>query len=266
MYSPPQLALKYLGYLLKASNGKGHGIHSPFVYEFIRNVLLDKHSYPAYAQAEQYRNRLLNDERVIEVDDLGAGSGRISSRTRRVSEIARTSGKPKRLARLIYRIASHYGHRQILELGTSLGITSSYLARVPALENLTTIEGAGNVAEIAREEFERSGLKNVSLVVGSFDDCLERELDAMQKVDLAFIDGNHRREPTLQYFEKMIPYLHESSVVIFDDIHWSEEMEQAWQEIRQDNRVKLSIDLFFIGLVFFLADFREKQHFTIRFW
>jgi len=265
MYSPLWLALKYTAYWLTARNGHGHGIHSPFVYDLIRNVLMDQSQYPAYREVEQYRKRLLNDHRTIAVHDLGAGSERHARHFRRISEIARSSAKSPRFGKLLYRLASYYGYTHILELGTSLGLTSSYLGRVPELKALVTIEGAPAVADIAREEFNRSGLSKVKLVTGDFDECLGDVLEEMQSTDMVFIDGNHRKEPTLRYFEQVIPHIHDRTLVIFDDVHWSREMEEAWAQICNDQRVKLSVDLFFIGLVFFAPDFREKQHFTIRF-
>ncbi len=108
-------------------------------------------------------------------------------------------------------------------------------------------------------------MKNIEAVIGNFDETLQPTLSAIENVDLAFIDGNHRYEPTIKYFEKILPKLKENSIVVFDDIHWSKEMEQAWNEIIQHNAVTLSIDLFFIGIVFFRKDFKEKQDFVVRY-
>ena len=87
----------------------------------------------------------------------------------------------------------------------------------------------------------------------------------MEKINLAFIDGNHRKEPTLHYFSELLKKSTNDSIFIFDDIHWSSEMEEAWNLIQQHDSVTLTVDLFFIGLVFFSTDFKVKQHFTIRF-
>jgi predicted O-methyltransferase YrrM len=265
MYSRLRLGIDYLKYLVTARNGRGHGIHSPFVYDLVRNVLMDKKEYPGYAIPEQYRKMLLKDRTVLEVEDLGAGSVLGTIKKRKVSDIARTSVKPKRYSKLLYRLAGHYRYKRILEMGTSLGVTSSYLASVPGVEQVVTMEGAGEVAAIAQRHFEANNMSHVHLVKGGFESQLEGALSGLGGVDLAFIDGNHRLEPTLHYFDQILPWTHEDSCLVFDDIHWSEGMESAWERIRKDDRVTLTIDLFFIGLVFFRKEFREKQHFVIRF-
>src|SRR5262249_27487483 len=106
---------------------------------------------------------------------------------------------------------------------------------------------------------------NIQVITGNFDDTLTGMLQQLPMVDLAFLDGNHRLEPTLRYFEQVVSKVHEASVIILDDIHWSEEMEQAWKKIQQHPAVTCTIDLFFIGLVFFKEDIKTTQHFTIRF-
>jgi predicted O-methyltransferase YrrM len=265
MYSRLRLGIDYLKYLVNAQNGRGHGIHSPFVYDLVRNVLMDKKNYPAYAIPEQYRKKLLKDGRILEVEDLGAGSVLGTIKKRKVSDIARTSVKPKRYSKLLYRLAVHYRYKRILEMGTSLGVTSSYLALVQGVEQVVTMEGAGEVAAIAQSHFEANNMPHIHLVKGGFENQLASALGELERVDLAFIDGNHRLEPTLHYFNQIMPRTHEHSCLVFDDIHWSEGMESAWERIRKDDRVTLTIDLFFIGLVFFRKEFREKQHFVIRF-
>jgi predicted O-methyltransferase YrrM len=264
MYGKFRLARKFLHYWFTAYNGKGHGMHSPFVYDLIRHVLMDEKSYPAYEVAERYKEQLLQDERTVSVEDPGAGSGLVPARMRRVCDIARTSAKHKRYGRLLYRMASYYGSGNILELGTSLGVTATYLAGVPGLAKLVTVEGVPAIADLAQVHFESSLISKVDLVRGDFDDVLPGILNSFTP-DLVFIDGNHREEPTLRYFEQFSSSAHQGTILVFDDIHWSEGMEAAWRKICADPRVRLSVDLFFIGLVFYNPDFREKQHFSIRF-
>jgi predicted O-methyltransferase YrrM len=266
MYTAAELAIKYGRYLILASNGRGHGIHSPFVYAFTREVLMDNRHYPAYGIAEKYREKVKRDHRILNVDDLGAGSssgGRPVKRS--VSKIARVSVKPRRYSRLLYRIAHYYQYRNILELGTSLGVTTTYLAQVPSLEKLVTMEGADEVAAYAESHFLEMGLHNTELVRGNFDDTLSGVLNSVDRIDLAFIDGNHRKKPTLDYFHRIMEKTDDYSCLVFDDIHWSPGMEEAWEDIKKDNRVRLSIDLFFLGIVFFSKSFVEKQDFMIRF-
>ncbi|MBV9988790.1 MAG: class I SAM-dependent methyltransferase [Chitinophagaceae bacterium] len=265
MYSPFQLGLRYLKYYLTASNGRGHGMHSPFVFEFITQVLNDDREFYAYQPIENLRQLLLHDERELLVEDLGAGSRLQKTNRRRIKDIAKASLKPKKFGQLLFRIADHYAPGSVLELGTSLGITTAYLASAKNSAQVITMEGADAVGEQAMQNFNKLQLHNIQLVKGNFDDTLAAALQTLRQVDLCFVDGNHRYEPTVRYYRQLLPAMHDHSILIFDDIHWSREMEQAWNEIRQDERITISIDLFHIGLVFFRQENKVKQHFAIRF-
>ena len=265
MYSSFQLALKYVNYHLAAANGKGHGIHSPFVFDFITNVLNDRTEYLDYDKIESVRRKSLRDQTILKIEDHGAGSSSSTSKERSVSSIARHAVKSKKYAQLLYRIVKYYRPASIIELGTSLGITTGYLASGNLKGNVYTFEGAKQVSQLASQNFEKLGLSNIQIIDGNFDDTLLLNLEKIQHVDLAFIDGNHRKKPTIQYFEQLLEKASEHSIFIFDDIHWSKEMEEAWEHIKQHNEVTLSIDLFFIGLVFFRKEQKVPQHFCIRF-
>ena len=269
MFSKYTLARKYLQYRKNALNGKGHGIHSPFVYSFVREVLRDKRAYPCYQPIAALRRILATDERSVEVEDFGAGSRVISSRTRRIGDIARSSLKPKKYSRLLFRMVQQWQPLNILELGTCFGATTAYLANGNKNAQVYTMEGAPAVAAVARHNFSELQLNNIELIEGNFDDRLPELMKRLnreaQALDFVFIDGNHRQEPTLRYFRELLPLLREQSVVVFDDIHWSEQMEAAWEEIKQHPAVTLSIDLFFIGIVFFRKEHKVKQDFTIQF-
>lgn len=265
LYSLPVIALKYLRYLLQASNGRGYGIHSPFAYAFTRQVLDDRIRPESADAIESLRARLQNDRRVLEVDDLGAGSVSGGGRRRTVADIARRAAKPARYGRLLHRTAAHLGCRSALELGTSLGLTTCYLATVPGMQEVLTLEGSHAVLKVAEENFEGMGLTNIRTLEGDFDQTLAQALSLMPHPDLVFIDGNHRYEPTIRYFEQCLASAGSHTVLVFDDIHWSPGMERAWREISSHPRVRCTIDLFFIGIVLFREAFREPQHFTIRY-
>jgi predicted O-methyltransferase YrrM len=265
MYSAFQLAQKYFRYYLNAQNGKGHGIHSPFVFDFIIHVLNDKKKYDCYEKIEPFRKKLLANVNTIEVEDFGAGSAVIPFKKRVIKDIAASSLKKKKYAQLLFRIAKYYQSKTIIELGTSFGITTCYLACANANSKVFTFEGAKNIAKIASDNFTKCGLKNIELIEGDFQKTLSLNRQIMSNVDLLFIDGNHRKEATLSYFNLFLEKARNNSIFIFDDIHWSKEMEEAWKLIQQHDSVTLTIDLFFIGLVFFSKDFKVKQDFTIRF-
>ena len=265
MYNKFQLAKKYLHYYITASNGKGHGVHSPFVFEFIANILQDKKEYDYYSAIEKQRQMLLQDNTLIIIEDFGAGSAVMKSNKRLVKDIAASSLKPKKFAQLLARMVQYYKPATVLELGTSLGITTSYLAKANENTSVITMEGSSAIAAIAQKNFKELQIKNIRLVQGDFAKTLQPLLNETGKIDFAFIDGNHRKEPTLDYFSKLLNFSTPSTILIFDDIHWSEEMEAAWSAIQQHSLITLTIDLFFIGIVLLNPDFKVKQHFNIRF-
>ena len=265
MYPRWQLAVKYLKYYLTSSGRKGHGIHSPFVFHFISQVMNDKKNYPAYEKVENLRKQLIKNKQVLAIDDFGAGSSLGKSNIRTVAAIAKNSVKPKKIAQILFRMIREYQPNTILELGTSLGITTSYLSLAKPDSNVTTMEGAKEVAAIAKNNFALMGFQNISMREGNFDDTLSVVISQLSSVDFAFIDGNHRQEPTERYFQQLLSKKNNDSILVFDDIHWSREMEQTWETIQKHPSVRCTIDLFFIGIVFFREEFQEKQHFRIRF-
>jgi predicted O-methyltransferase YrrM len=264
MYSKSQLAFKWFRYLANASNGKGHGIHSPFVYEFIREVLNDDREYYAYKLIETAKKNLLQDGRILILKDLGAGSRKEDSE-KKIADIARNAVSTRKFGRLLYRLANFYHAKHIIEMGSSLGISTAYLASADAGPQVITLEGSPSIAKIAKETFQKLKLKNISLVTGNFNHILVNVISSHPASDLVFIDGNHRKKPVLDYFELFLSKISSSSLIIIHDIHWSLEMEEAWAIIQANPLVKMSIDIFSAGLVFFRDEFQVTQKFTIRF-
>lgn len=250
----------YFNFLLKSQNQ--HGLHSPFVYDLVTKCFYDKSDHKGYDLIKNYRNDLLRNKDLIEVTDFGAGSRVFKSNSRPVFSIAKNAGITLHRAKLLFRITEYLKINQALELGTSLGIASSAMA---ANKNtrLTTIEGCPETAKIAHQQFKRYDLTNIDLKLSDFESQLDNILEDDPAFDLIYFDGNHQKEFTLEYFNKLLPTAHNDSVFIFDDIHWSGDMEQAWEEIKVHPRVRVSIDTFQWGLVFFRQE-QVKQHFTIR--
>jgi predicted O-methyltransferase YrrM len=263
MYSTWQLARKYIAHRFSSFGKKGHGIHSPFVYDFVRTVLMDKKKYPAFEKIELLRKQLLKDQTEPEVLDLGAGSSIKGGKKRTVASIAMHAAKSPKLGQLLFKIVQRYKPDNVIELGTSLGLSASYLSMGNPGGSVYTIEGSPAIAEIAKSNFKQLGLTNITGKTGDFNQVLPGLLND-RKPGLVFVDGNHRFEPTIQYFDMILPHIQPDSIVIFDDIHWSAEMEKAWVKIRSNPAVTCSIDLFFLGMIFFRSEFREKQDFRVR--
>lgn len=269
MFSKTQLAKKYIQYYFKASNGKGHGTHSPFVFDFITKILKDKKNYGCYKEIEHLRDSLLKDKNILEIEDFGAGSRVNATNKRSIAAIANSALKPKKFGRLLFKMVQFYRPKNVLELGTCFGVTTAYLSFGNEEAQVFTMEGAQQIASVAKKNFHQLGLKNIELIEGNFDKTLPLFIQQLkeknQTLDFVFIDGNHRYEPTVRYFHELLSVVNNDSILIFDDIHWSIEMEQAWNEIIQHKIVTLSIDLFFIGIVFFRKENKVKQDFVIRY-
>ncbi len=255
-------AKSYLKYFLHAKSK--HRIHSPFVFDLFTNVITNEGEYYAYERLERLRQRLLNNHAEIVVTDFGAGSSINNSTKRKISNIAHHSLQPEKYAKLLFRLINNFQPKQVLELGTSLGLTTLYQSIPVPNAQFITLEGCPTTAEIAQENFNHFKQENIKIIVGNFDETLAKALIDMPLLDYVFFDGNHRYEPTMWYFNQCIENIHEDTVFIFDDIHWSKEMEQAWNEIRQDSRVTITIDLFKIGIVFFRKG-QVKQDFVLRY-
>lgn len=203
---------------------------------------------------------------MLHFEDLGAGSRRFGLRKNRtVAQIARSSMNPAKYNALFYRIARYINAENILELGTSFGISTAYLSLACPEAKILTFEGVEEIKLVASEVFQSLHLKNICQVTGNLDEKLSMKLEEIEKVDLVIFDANHRYTPTIRYFELCLNKITDSTVFIFDDIHWSEEMQKAWKEIQSHPRVGLTIDLFKIGLVFFKKYETKQQHWVLRF-
>lgn len=241
-----------------------HGIHSPFVYRLVDEVIYDFHAKPDYQQIEKLRRQLLSDNRYIILTDLGAGSRVNNNKRKQVKQIARYALKPPRVAQLIYRLARHVSPLTLIELGTCLGTTTAYLAKAAPEAKIYSVEGCPQTAAIAAENLAKLGIDRVQLITGDFGLVLPQIISAENRVDFIFIDGNHRKVATLDYFYQCLPNTSENTLMIFDDIYWSGGMKEAWNEIKLHPHVSVTIDLFWIGLVFFRKS-QAKEDFKVRF-
>jgi predicted O-methyltransferase YrrM len=231
----------------------------------VREVFNDDRDYYAYKLIETVKKNLLQDTRVLNVNDLGAGSRQKRESKKTIAEIARNAVSDQKFGRLLFRLANFYRARVIIEMGSSLGISTAYLASADAGSQVVTMEGSQAVSGIAKETFQKLKLNNISQSTGNFEKTLSTQIDLNPPPDLVFIDGNHRKKPVIEYFEKFLNKISSSSLIIIHDIHWSREMEDAWEIIQNHPRVKMSIDIFSAGLVFFRNEFQVKQQFVIRF-
>jgi predicted O-methyltransferase YrrM len=255
----------FFKYFFSAQNQ--HGLHSPFVFDLYRTVIEIDSKMPDFERIAAIRNEMRHCTDSINITDFGAGSKVNQATTRTVRDVVRNSEKSPRLARLLHRLCKHFEAATILDLGTSLGITTLYLATANPKSRILTFEGCPETAQLAQKNFGKYSpeiAQKIELIVGNIDHTLPQQVAASPPLDLVFFDANHRYEPTVRYFETCLSKAHENSLFIFDDIHWSDEMEQAWATIKAHPSVTISIDLYQVGLVFFRQK-QPKQHFTLRF-
>lgn len=245
---------------LRLSKNK-HGVHSPFVYSLTTQCFNDKTKYQVYKTFKKHRKALLKDQSKITMKDFGEGSRIFKGNPRKISEIIKVAGLRKKRQCLLYRISTYLKCKNILELGTSLGLGSIALALSDKSHTIHTVEGCPNTLSKANAYFDKFDIHNIETHQELFSDFLSKLTS--ETFDLVFIDGDHNGDRTYTYFEKLLPHIHNDSILIFDDIYWSEDMTKAWKKIIAHSKVTVSIDTFQWGLVFFRTE-QEKQHFVLR--
>ena len=248
--------LKYIKFLTKARNTKGHGVHSPFVFDFLSNVIYTKNEFYVFNSIESIRKDLNQNHQELFIKDLGTGVDRKAM----ISNIARKSLQKRKYAQLFFRIIHQYRFQNILELGTSLGVTTAYLAANSGKTKCITLEGSPEIAAVARENFNKLNLNNIQIIEGNIDDTLTEALNLHEKVDFVLIDANHQSKAVLNYFELIIQHSSTNTILVIDDIYWSDDMEVAWETIKNHPKVTTTIDLFQLGIVFLKHDLHKKHY------
>ncbi|WP_316931777.1 O-methyltransferase [Mangrovimonas xylaniphaga] len=251
--------LQYFKFLWRSTNQ--HGVHSPFVYQLVTLCFYDRKKYESYPLLKQYRKALYRNHSPISITDLGAGSRIFKNNTRKVSKIAKTSGITSKRAKLLNRLVGHLEATHILELGTSLGMGTTAMAIGHQESQITTIEGCPNTTAVAQKQFQQFQLNNINSIIADFTPAIQ-QLDN-QTYDLIYMDGNHQKTATLYYFSELLDTVHNDTIIILDDIHWSKDMTEAWEEIKAHPKVTVTIDTFYWGMVFFRTE-QRKEHFSIR--
>jgi predicted O-methyltransferase YrrM len=240
-------------------------LHSPFVFDLYNSCIARQKTVTELIPIESIRKSAQQNQTQITQQDFGALGNLNKQRTKSIAYFAKTHAKPTRLAHIIYHMVTKYGYLNCVELGTSLGFTSMCIAKgLPNNAKLITIEGANEIAQVAQQHFTQLNLNDkIDLRVGNFNDLLPAVLNELTQVDLAFIDGNHTYEATINYFNLLLQKTHNNSVLIFDDIYWSKGMTKAWEEIKHHPKVTVTVDLFYIGLVYFRTQ-QAEEHFKLR--
>lgn len=266
MSSQPLYRLSsWLLHQVLAINTSGEGIHSPSLFYVVRMLCKEASSYYCWREIEQRRQCMLRAPKLLHVRDFGSvGRGQYVDRL--VSDIARTSLESPRVGQFFFRLLVYLGEQHqralnIVELGTNLGITTSYLALAHGRNRVQTFEGSEALIEMAQLNWNKLDIHNIEVVEGNIDDTLYTH--ARERVDFAFMDANHLYEPTWRYFDYLASLAHEKTIMAVDDIHSSPQMYEVWKQIQQDKRVTTTMDFFYFGLIFFDTHYM-KRHYRLR--
>lgn len=249
----------YLKYRKTGVNA--HGLHSPFVFEFY-NEIIKKSKTGIDGAIENLRATLLKSNTKIHFTELGAGSKKGNQTERAIKSIAKHAAMTRKFGGLLARLCEFYAVKEVLEIGTSLGIGTAYLSKHST--NSITLEGCKETLDIAQENFKKLNYQHIDARLGEFSNSLKILASEKRKFDLIYIDGNHQLEPTLAYFEFALNNSHNDTFIILDDIYWSREMEKVWGKIKADERINVSIDLFRMGIVCKRAG-QRKQNFVVKY-
>jgi predicted O-methyltransferase YrrM len=260
----PGVIPQYLKYCLFSKQLKGYGIHSPYIFDLVSRVLRNKIDPHVVLKAEELRRKMLTDKRTINKLDFGAGQGGKRRSLSKVPDLARHSAVPGKYGKLLARLAGEFGGNGILELGTSLGISTTYMALSRPDAPVRTIEACPETAKIAIQNFSVAGASNVSLVIAQFKNALADMKQTGFSPGFVFIDGDHRKEALLENFGEICSLTNDSVLIAIDDIRYSAGMYEAWTSIKNDRMVSVTLDFFRLGLVLLRKNI-AKHHYIIRY-
>jgi len=255
------LIKRYFKYLVFAKTK--YYLHSPFVYDFMVNVIQDDRKFYAFEEIAHLKKKLLKNNTIITVSEQGAGSRKMGNK-RSIKQITKVAGATQQKGELLFRLINYFNCKNILELGTSVGLGTAYMAKASPNCKVVTVEACANTLKIAQQNIKALHLSNVKTINATFSNFLKEQEEKNNHFDLVYFDGDHKKESTISYFNQMLTLKNNNSIFVFDDINWSDDMYAAWQHIIANPQISLSIDLFQLGVIFFKKD-QAKQHFKLYF-
>ena len=249
------IVLEYIKYRLNAKYL--HGVHSPFVYDFMKNAMGINIKEQHQKEILQCISNVNSNKKEIIVQDYGAKSKKLRGK-RSVREIFKTSSSYGKNALLLYRISNYFKPKRILELGTSIGIGSLHLHLGCPSAHITSVEGCQETFNLAKQNLEST---NIELMNSTFYDYIKSLNE--ESFDLIFIDGHHDGEALKYYLKLLSNYIHNDTIIVLDDIRWSTSMFNAWNKIKLEKKYHLSIDFFRMGILMKRPQ-QEKEHFILK--
>lgn len=226
-------------------------------------MLEDRRRFYVFSDLTGLREHIKYNYKLVPQSQFGAGSQIITKKEISIAELGRQVAVDEKNGQLLFRLVNFLKPKHLLELGTSLGLSTLYQAAAALNSEMITIEGSSAIAQIAQQHIEGLGYQNIKVRNGSFESQLPQVLSDFPRLDYVYLDGDHSYAPTLSYFEQCLPHLHEQGVFVVADIYWSDDMLKAWKELQHHPSVSLSVDFYDFGLLFFRKENQEKEHFSV---
>jgi predicted O-methyltransferase YrrM len=250
------IVLEYIKYWWKAKDR--HGIHSPFTYDLSDKCLKSSINEEFKRKRSELYSYLFTETKLIQRQDLGAGSKRHQS-SAPLSAIFKSSSSKGKTADLLYRLTNYYRPKMVLELGANIGIGTIHLAAGNPESRVISVEGCSNTAAVARENIARIAVSNAAVITSDFSSFLASN---QHTYDLIFIDGHHDGKALLKYVETLSSFVHDETIILVDDIRWSDSMFTAWKKLIADQHFHLTIDLFRCGILM-KRPHQQKEDFVV---
>lgn len=257
-----KLLKRYVVYRFRAKMRGGHGIHSPFLFQYYNSVLYGKVKC-SYSESPKLLFKLLQQD-TTEFEPTSFGAKTTATAPLQVRHFAASSAISKADGKLLFRIAKDLKPKTVVELGTGAGVGTAYLASAYGDAKVYTVEATPQLVSKAKVNLATVGLTNVECIEGQFSAVLPMLLERIDRVDMAFIDGDHTYDATLANVECILRKAHSNTVIVVHDIHWSEQMERAWEALKLDSRISIAVDLFSLGILF-LREGTAKHSIVLRY-
>lgn len=240
-----------------------YDIHSPFVFQLVKAMLEDRRRFYVFSDLAGLREHIKYNYNLVPQSQFGAGSQIITKKEISIAELGRKVAVDEKNGQLLFRLVNFLKPKHLLELGTSLGLSTLYQAAAALSGQMISIEGSPAIAQVAQQHIGGLGYQNIKVLNGSFESQLPQVLSDFPRLDYVYLDGDHSYAPTLSYFEQCLPHLHDQSVFVVADIYWSDEMLKAWKELQAHPSVSLSVNFYDFGILFFRKENQEKEHFSV---
>lgn len=233
---------------------------SPFLFGWHKKVLKAKPPIDDLGWRMLVERLHATKQDTTEVLRTDHGATLYNNRLQTIGHIASSQVSSIDELAILFHSTQYVRPKSILELGTSLGFSAAALSLGFPSAKVETVEGDPAIAQWAKENHTLLDLDNIILHECTIADYLERKSLRGGQIDVLYMDGHHDGLATMTYFNNLLPFFSKKTVVIVDDILWSRDMHNAWEQLRKNPRVKASLAYERIGFLFFSEAFVQSVH------